>query len=226
MNTTALSNPTPAPDRIAFARHDAVPPFPEPEPAATPTQCLALILDEIDYGVLLVENQNEVVYRNHTACRELCDDHPLWLDGGRLRARGAESARTLDASLRSASQQGLRRMITLGSAERALSVAVIPLCLPGRAPLSLVMLGRRSLCQPLSAQGFAHCNGLTPAEAAVLAALSCGRSPGSIARSQGVALSTVRTHITKIRAKTGAASIRNLLERVAQLPPMVSALRH
>ena len=123
-------------------------------------------------------------------------------------------------------QQGLRRMITLGSSECALSVAVIPLRLSAGTPLTLVMLGRRNLCQTLSAQGFAHCNGLTPAEAAVLAALSCGRSPGSIARSQGVALSTVRTHITKIRAKTGAASIRNLVERVAQLPPMVSALRH
>ena len=226
MNTAALLHSNPPPDRPAFARRDDAPPPAGPGPIPALPHCLALILDEIDYGVLLVENQDEVVYRNHTARRELCDDHPLWLDAGRLRARGTECARTLDASLRNASQQGLRRMITLGSGERSLSVAVIPLRLPGQAQLTLVMLGRRSLCPTLSAQGFANCNGLTPAEGAVLAALSCGCSPGSIARSQGVALSTVRTHITNIRAKTGAASIRSLVERVAQLPPMVSALRH
>ena len=42
---------------------------------------------------------------------------------------------------------------------------------------------------------------------------------------QGVALSTVRTQINSIRAKTGAASIRALVRQVAVLPPLVSALR-
>lgn len=40
----------------------------------------------------------------------------------------------------------------------------------------------------------------------------------------GVALSTVRTHIGTIRAKTGASSVKELLHRVAQLPPMRHAL--
>ena len=38
-------------------------------------------------------------------------------------------------------------------------------------------------------------------------------------------VSTVRTQISSVRAKTGAASIRALVKQVAQLPPMVGALR-
>jgi len=48
--------------------------------------------------------------------------------------------------------------------------------------------------------------------------------PSDIAEKLGVALSTVRTHIGTIRAKTGASSVKELLHRVAQLPPMRHAL--
>jgi hypothetical protein len=39
-------------------------------------------------------------------------------------------------------------------------------------------------------------------------------------------VSTVRTQIGSIRAKTGANSIRELVRQVAVLPPLVGALRH
>jgi DNA-binding CsgD family transcriptional regulator len=38
-------------------------------------------------------------------------------------------------------------------------------------------------------------------------------------------MATVRSQIGSIRAKTGAESIRELVRRVAVLPPMRSALR-
>ena len=46
-----------------------------------------------------------------------------------------------------------------------------------------------------------------------------------VARQQGVAVSTVRTQIGSIRAKTGAGSISELVRQVAVLPPLVGALR-
>lgn len=222
MNTTTLQSPSPP----AYTPRDDARPLGEPAAASKLSHCLALTLDEFDSGVLLVENHDEVLYSNHTARRELCDDHPLWLDGGRLRARNADAARTLDASLRGAARQGLRRMITFEQGERSFSVAVTPMQWTGQAAVTLVRLGRRSVCPTLSARAFASCYGLTCAEGAVLAALAAGCSPDGIARSQGVKLSTVRTHISNIRTKTGSASIRHLVERLAQLPPMVSALRH
>jgi DNA-binding CsgD family transcriptional regulator len=74
-------------------------------------------------------------------------------------------------------------------------------------------------------QSFALAHRLTPAETGVLQGLCGGRSPLEIAHAQCVAISTVRTQISSIRAKTGADSIRDLVQQVATLPPLVSALR-
>jgi DNA-binding CsgD family transcriptional regulator len=68
--------------------------------------------------------------------------------------------------------------------------------------------------------------GLTPAETRVLELLCAGVRPTEIAGRAGVAVSTVRTQIGSIRAKTGAASIRELVRQVAVLPPLVGALRN
>ena len=40
-----------------------------------------------------------------------------------------------------------------------------------------------------------------------------------------MALSTVRTQIGRLRLKTGAHSIRELLERMAALPPMMAVVQ-
>ena len=59
----------------------------------------------------------------------------------------------------------------------------------------------------------------------MLELLCSGVRPTEVARQQGVAVSTVRTQIGSIRAKTGAGSISELVRQVAVLPPMVGALR-
>jgi hypothetical protein len=59
----------------------------------------------------------------------------------------------------------------------------------------------------------------------VLIALCDGASPSDIAQANGVAISTVRTQIANIRAKTGSDSIRSLIHQVAVLPPLVGTLR-
>jgi DNA-binding CsgD family transcriptional regulator len=73
--------------------------------------------------------------------------------------------------------------------------------------------------------GFVRSVNLTPAETRVLELLCSGVRPTAIARQQNVAVSTVRTQIGSIRAKTGAASISELVRQVAVLPPLVGALR-
>jgi DNA-binding CsgD family transcriptional regulator len=87
------------------------------------------------------------------------------------------------------------------------------------------VLGKRSVCEQLSVQGYARAVSLTPAETRVLELLCNGVQPTAIAVQQGVAVSTVRTQIGSIRAKTGANSIRELVRQVAVLPPLVGALR-
>jgi len=63
-------------------------------------------------------------------------------------------------------------------------------------------------------------------ETLVLKSLCRGARPAEIARSQNVALSTVRTHVGSIRSKTSVPSIGALVRTVSMLPPLVSALRH
>jgi DNA-binding CsgD family transcriptional regulator len=173
---------------------------------------LALALDEVDFGMVLVADDGQVLHANHAARAELDDEHPLQLLGRELRARlAADAVALLDAL--SAARRGLRVIVPLG----ALAA--------GGPQASLLMLNKREVCGNLSAQCFASSHGLTPAETRVLLALSQGKKPREVAEAHGVGLATVRTQIGSIRAKTGTAGIRDLVSRVATLPPMVSSLR-
>lgn len=195
---------------------------------ATPpaARCLALALDEIDYGLLLVTDGSQVQHANHTARAELDDSHPLQLLGRELRARHPQDVVRLNEALIGA-QRGLRKLVTLGPPEHRVTIAVVPL---PREPhdsghATLLVLGKRQVCGRLAVQWFASSHALTPAETRVLEALCDGQEPRDIADRFRVGLATVRTQIGSIRAKTGADSIRGLVRQVSVLPPMVSTLR-
>lgn len=186
----------------------------------------AATLDEIDYGLLLLDGGGRVVHVNHAARAELDAGHALQLRGHELCARRPDDGAPLREALAAARQRGLRRLITLGGdATPRSSVAVVPLPTPDDAGATLLMLGKRKVCEPLSVHGFARCHGLTGAETRVLVELCHGMPPGEIASELGVAISTVRTQIGNLRLKTGAQSIRALVRQVAVLPPLMGALR-
>lgn len=186
----------------------------------------ALMLDEIDYGMLLVADDRVVLHANHVARAELDAQHPLQLLGAELRVRRAQDVAPLREAISAARQRGLRRLLTLGEGAERVSLAVVPLpAAAGDEALTLLVFGKRRMCEALSAHWFAREHSLTPAEARVLAALCEGTPPTEIAAAQEVAISTVRSQIGAIRAKTGAPSIRALVRQVAVLPPLVGALR-
>ncbi|MBL8341762.1 MAG: helix-turn-helix transcriptional regulator [Rubrivivax sp.] len=188
-------------------------------------RCMAHMLDEIDYGMLLVDHDERVLYMNHAARRELDHDHPLQVQGRQLGTALAAELSALQEAL-GAAQRGLRRLLTLGVGEQRVGISVVPLNEPGQpSGPTLLVLGKRRVCEQLSVQGYARAVALTPAETRVLELLCGGVQPTVIATMQGVAVSTVRTQIGSIRAKTGANSIRELVRQVAVLPPLVGALR-
>lgn len=191
-----------------------------------PAAWLAHMLDEIDYGMLLVDPHGHVTFMNHAARLELDGRHPLQLQGCTLGTHQAQDLAPLHEAL-AVAQRGLRRLITLGEGDQRVSVSVVPLpdCAGRGSPVTLLVLGKRRVCEQLSVQGFARSVSLTPAETRVLEMLCGGVRPSDIARDGGVAVSTVRTQIGSIRAKTGATSIRHLVQQVAVLPPLVGALR-
>lgn len=188
---------------------------------------LMAILDELDYGMLLLTDTGRVLHANHVAQLELDSEYPLQLLGRELRARHAHDVVPLHAALQNAAQRGLRKLLTLGQGGHRVSVSVVPICAehrPGEAS-TLLILSKRQVCEPLSVQGFAHSHGLTPAETRVLVVLCQGVPPGEVASELGVGIATVRSQIGSIRQKTGAESIRALVRQVAVLPPLMGVLR-
>jgi DNA-binding CsgD family transcriptional regulator len=175
--------------------------------------------------MVLVTDCAEVLHANHAARLQLDAEHPLQLVGSSLRARQSRDLVRLHEAL-DGTRRGLRRMVTLGETAPRLSVSLVPLGAFGAdGSVALLMMGKPRVCERLSVQWFARAHALTPAETRVLEALCSGLDPREVAAQHRVELSTVRTQIGNLRAKTGAESIRDLVSQVAVLPPMVSALR-
>lgn len=200
---------------------------PERRVSAAPWHWLRLALDEIDYGLLIVTYPSRVVHINHVARAELESDHPLQVVGHELRTRLPADDGPVRDALADAAHRDRRCMLTIGPAGGQVSVAVVPLSASddNEQGVTLLMFSKRRACEELTADAFARCHGLTCTETQVLKALCAGITPNEVARRQGVRLSTVRTQICSIRGKTGATSIRALVQQVARLPPLISALR-
>lgn len=200
---------------------------PERRGAAMLVHCLSAVIDEIDYGVLVVRHPGRVMHVNHAARQALAGPHPLEIVAGQLRGRQPKDDLPLHEALAAAARARRRCMLSLGPADARVHLAVVPLPPSAEAPegATLLTFNKRQMCEPLSIEAFARCHRLTSTETQVLKALCEGARPADVARSQGVQLSTVRTQIGSIRAKTGAATLRDLVQQVAQLPPMTTALR-
>ncbi|MEK8028675.1 MAG: hypothetical protein RLY78_2162 [Pseudomonadota bacterium] len=202
---------------------------PERRSGVATARRLAQVLDLIDYGVLLMQDAERVAAVNKAAQQVLAEGHPLLLDQSRLATRHARDELSLQEAVQGARERGLRRMVRLGARQAPggmAAVAVLPL-----APLGhelqhgvVLLLSRRRVCETLTVDAYARAHALTPAESQVLRGLCEELTPLQIAERQGVGLATVRTQIGCIRSKTGASSIRALVQQVALLPPLVPAL--
>ena len=130
---------------------------------------------------------------------------------------------------KAAAASGARSDGGQGPAGEAITVAVLPIAdpfVPGASGQALgkavlISLPQSSRSKDLAVQIFAREQGCTGAETAVLEALLAGQTPEAIAQAKRVALCTVRTQIGQLRLKTGSHTIRELLDRVAGLPPMM-----
>ena len=202
-----------------------------PSPAAqdgahkggTPTS-LELLLDELAYGFAVTTGTGELVHANHAARHELGRQQALGLQGGRLRVRSPQDQQTLQQALAKATT-GRRSLITLGDAGERLSLAVVPMRRQqeGAPAFAALMFSRPSVCGSLMLCFFARNHSLTAAEENVLGILCQGHSAPEIARQLHVAVSTVRSHVRSLCAKTRSSGVRELVNQVAMLPPLAPA---
>jgi DNA-binding CsgD family transcriptional regulator len=186
---------------------------------------LIRMLDEIDYGMLVVDGAGALRYANQLGLREVAAGGRLRLAAGRIAAASTHEHGVLAAALLDA-QRGRRRLFSLGQHTDAVSVAVVPMPADDDAADTLVLLVfGKSRADTLTIDFYAHSHGLTSAEQAVLKGLCGGLRPKELASRHGVAISTVRSHICNIRTKTRATSIRELVERIAVLPPITPVVK-
>lgn len=203
----------------AFADHAPPPPRRSPRP-----EFAWRALEEVDFGLALVDSSGQLQHANHLARHEICRGRFLRELDGHVAGTDAKQAEKLAAALRLAGT-GRRQLVMLQDGEETLPVACVPLedgyASQSASPLVLLMLGRRAESQRLALTFFARTHSLTPAEENVLRGLCAGHSVLDIARANGTTEGTVRTQVRTLRDKTGASSIRVLLQRVAALPPVV-----
>lgn len=187
---------------------------------------LMRVIDEVDYGVMVIDGQGKLRHANHLARHEMASARLIMSRSNTLLGVSTELTVQIEQALGHA-LRGQRGLVLLGQDGRELSMTFIPLSHPLEvdAPLVLVMLSRRSASENLAVRMFARAQNLSPTEESVLVSLCRGLSIPEIATENGVAESTVRSQIKALREKTRCSSIRQLMQRVNSLPPVVPALR-
>lgn len=190
------------------------------------TSHILRVLDEIDYGMMVLNAQGQILQVNHLGRHELASGRIIVSHGNTLMGRNTDATSQIQQALEHACR-GQRRLLMLSQAERELPMVFIPLTHPLEAdePTVLVMLSRQRTSDNLAVGMYARAKNLSPSEESVLMGLCKGMSIPEIAEDHSVAESTVRSQIKALRFKTGVCSIRSLLEVVTSLPPVVPALR-
>ncbi|MBI2769360.1 MAG: helix-turn-helix transcriptional regulator [Burkholderiales bacterium] len=190
---------------------------------------LAQLMDELAYGVLVTSLEGQLLHANQAARHELGRRRLLASRDNLLHACAPDDAKILQEALAKVGE-GKRSLITLGPKSAAsLTLAVIPLKAETAAhlpPRAAWVFARASVCESLMLCFFARSHALTTTEEHVLGILCQGYSAPEIAAQMKVAVSTVRSHVRSLCAKTRSSGVRELVNRVAVLPPVAPTLRH
>lgn len=192
------------------------------------------VLDRLDSGVFFVSCSGTLVGSNSAGIRLLKHSEGLCVTaGGVLVAVREQERHTLQVLLaRSCRFSGggasptVQAMLLAGtSTDPALEILVTPLRRDephdaGSAEACVAVIARQSIPFIAPLTRLQHLFGVTEAEGRVAQQLARGKSVGDIAAEQGVSVSTVRTHVRRLLAKMGAASISDLTRRLGCLMPI------
>lgn len=213
-------------------------------PAGGPpaNELIASALDELACGVIIIDAEGRILHHNLAAHTVLARGDCLAVEGGIITASHEPDARQLADALAKAAQ-GKRSMIALGALSRT-TVAVVPLqrlgtgtaqgllpSLPSSPPKSqpsdarfALMFSRAGVCESLMLSFFSRAHQLTASEETILGLMCAGLTAPEMAVQLKVAEATVRTHVRNICTKTHSHGIREVVKRLAVLPPLMAAV--
>ena len=183
-------------------------------------------LDALDFGVVMLDPAAQPLYANHAA-RALAATPALaqWL--GSVPAR--PEARDGLARLVHTAARGQGGGLVLGDGPQALMALALPIEERAQAggearaaqPGACMLLLTRQGHAPEGVADFVtRLFGLSAAEARVLPLLLRGASPAQMAGALGVKVSTVRSQLSAIFAKTGTVRQQDLIRLLGSVPPV------
>jgi DNA-binding CsgD family transcriptional regulator len=188
---------------------------------------LALLMDELAHGLMITTVEGRVLHANQAARHELARRRVISTRNDLLQTASVESARVLQDALARAAE-GKRSLIQLAPAEGpSLSLATLPLKgHTGKGLRVALFFERAMVCDSLMLCFYARAHSLTATEEQVLGILCQGFSAPQIALQMKVAVSTVRSHVRSLCAKTRCSGVRELVSRIAVLPPVAPPFWH
>ena len=191
------------------------------------SQLLSSALDEIACGVIIVDTRGNVQHCNLAGQVILQHGQLLKEATQSLQAAETSDAEPLQQALFKAAQ-GKRSMLTLGSKAQS-TVAVVPLdrhAQAGDTSESRIALifSRSGMCETLMMSFFSRAYQLTRSEEQILSLICVGHTAPEMAKELHVGEATVRTHIRSICQKTHSHGIREVVKRLALLPPLMAAV--
>jgi len=190
-------------------------------------------LDALAFGAIVCDAAGQVSFVN-AAARALAQVGTGIVLGGRRRGLGAIVAAeslALLALVRDAASGGPGGVLRLRDRKGATGLLVLVTPLPGtlRGELgggyALVALRPPQQSATFTATAVATMFGLSPTQASIALAIFEGKSPEQIAIERGIRMPTLRTHLSRIFAQTGAENQRDLVRLLAMLPPLRKDVR-
>ncbi|MGL9618645.1 LuxR C-terminal-related transcriptional regulator [Bradyrhizobium sp. U531] len=186
-------------------------------------------LDGLDAGMFLVDIGGRLIHANAAGNALLAAGAVLSSTGGRLVARDTQADRALREVFASAGQgdaalgtRGIAMPLTGSDGERYVAHA-LPLTSGARCRAGIVntavaalFVRKASLALPFASQAIGSAFKLTPTELRVLLAIVEVGGVPEIASAFGVADTTIRTHVSNLFEKTGAARQADLVRLVAE----------
>jgi DNA-binding CsgD family transcriptional regulator/PAS domain-containing protein len=192
---------------------------------------MAEALDALKLGVVLANEDSRILHANRVAEQMMREGGPLRDRNGVLRAEGEAASAEINAAIGHAARNetdigntGLAVRLT-GEHEAAVVAHVLPLAageLRSRldpAAVAAVFINPQ-VDDAAGATAIAATFGLTPAETRVAARVLSGKTVAEAAADVGVAVTTARTHLASIFAKTGVSRQSELMRLAAQLAPV------
>jgi DNA-binding CsgD family transcriptional regulator len=217
MNT--LLNTTTFPSR----RDPLVPPQ---STSALPADLFLMLMDELAFGLVVLGANARVLLCNQAARDELDRCRVLGEREHHLYARTQDGSKQLRSALDEV-QRGQRSLLHLVSEGAMVSLVASPPPAEYEATqaTAILLFAKPAVCEPISLALFCRCHKLTKTEEHVLGILCLGYSTPEIATQMRVAVSTVRSHVRSLCAKTGTSGVRSLVNLVAVLPPVAAGQR-